>query len=102
MLNKEIQKITKIIKEKYKPKSIILFGSYAWGKPSEDSDIDLFLVMDSKLRRDERAAEVSELFSDRLFPLDIIVYTPKEFELSIKRGSFFVKEILAKGKVLYG
>jgi len=103
MLKKEmVTKIAKQIKLRFQPQKIVLFGSYAWGKPTEDSDIDLFLVMESKLRRDERAVQVSDLFPHRLFPLDVIVYTPAETDLSLKRGNPFIKEILSKGKVLYG
>ena len=103
MLKKEmVAEIADKIKSHFQPQKIILFGSYAWGKPTEDSDVDLFLVMESKLRRDERAVQISDLFPHRLFPLDVIVYTPAETELSLKRGSPFIKEILNKGKVLYG
>jgi predicted nucleotidyltransferase len=97
-----IIKIANKIKTQFHSQKIILFGSYAWGEPTEDSDIDLFLVMESNLRRDERAVQISDLFPYRLFALDVIVYTPEELELSLKRGNPFIKEILTKGKVLYG
>ncbi|PIU68081.1 MAG: nucleotidyltransferase domain-containing protein [Armatimonadetes bacterium CG07_land_8_20_14_0_80_40_9] len=97
-----IGKIVKEIKTRYQPQKIILFGSYGRGETTEDSDIDLFLIMESNLRRDERAREVLKIFSDRTFPIDIIVYTPKEVEQSLKRGNPFVREILGKGQVLYG
>lgn len=100
--NKKIKEIVNKIKSQFRPQKIILFGSYAWGKPSEDSDIDLFLIMESSLRRDERACQIQKIFADRTFPLDIIVYTPKEVEESLKRGNPFIKEILSKGGVLYG
>lgn len=103
MVQKEI--VTTLIdkiKMQFQPQKIILFGSYAWGEPTEDSDIDLFLIMDSNLRRDERARQVRKIFSDRTFPLDIIVYTPQEVQQSLARGNLFIKEILTKGGVLYG
>lgn len=103
MIRREI--ITEVvdkIKVKFQPQKIILFGSYAWGKPAEDSDIDLFLIMESHLRRDERSRMIQKIFSDRTFPLDIIVYTPKEIEDSLKRGNPFIKEILTKGALLHG
>lgn len=102
MTKKEIvRQIVNKIKAQFQPQKIILFGSYAWGKPTEDSDVDLFLIMESNLRRDERAVQISDLFPYRLFPLDVIVYTPEEIELSLKRGNPFTKEILTKGEVLY-
>lgn len=103
MTRKEIiTEIVNKIKTQFRPQKIILFGSYAWGKPTEDSDIDLFLIMESNLRRDERAVQVSDLFPYRLFALDVIVYTPEEIKLSLKRDNPFVKEILTRGRVLYG
>jgi len=103
MNQKEIVKeIVEKIKIQLHPTKIILFGSYAWGKPTEDSDIDLFIIMESNLRRDERSVQISDLFPHRLFPMDIIVYTPEEIELSLRRGNPFIKEILTRGKLLYG
>ncbi|MBI5701421.1 nucleotidyltransferase domain-containing protein [Candidatus Saganbacteria bacterium] len=90
------------IAAKLNPKKIILFGSHAWGKASGSSDLDLFIIAPSVLRRDERGVEVSKLFPDRLFPLDALVYTPEEVEQSLRRKNPFVKEILEKGKILYG
>ena len=97
-----VKEIVEKIKIQFHPQKIILFGSYAWGKPTEGSDIDLFIIMESNLRRDERAVQISDFFPYRLFTLDVIVYTPEELELSLKRGNPFIKEILTKGKVLFG
>jgi len=101
MAHKIVMEITDVIKKHFQPQKIILFGSYAWGKPTPDSDIDLFLIMNSKLRRDDRSVQISDLFPTRRFPMDIIVYTPEEVERSLERGNPFTKEILSKGKVLY-
>lgn len=96
-----IHRITSKIVSDLHPQKIILFGSRAWGKASKDSDIDIFVIADSSLRRDQRSIRISRLFPDRFFPLDVIVYTPDELEVSIKKGNPFVLEILDKGKVLY-
>ena len=95
--NSLITEIVKKINARFSPQKIIVFGSYAWGNPTEVSHIDLFLIMDSKLRRDERARQVQKIFPDRTFPLDIIVYTPHEVKKSLERGNPFIKEILEKG-----
>ena len=97
-----IKEVVQKIVQHFHPKKVILFGSCAHGKIGPDSDIDLFLIMKSNLRRDKRAIEVDNLFSDRLFPLDVLVYTPEEVELSLRRNNFFIKEILTQGKVFYG
>jgi len=92
-----VTEIVDKIKTQFNPQKIILFGSYAWGKPTDDSDIDLFLIMESNLRRDKRARQIQKAFSQRTFPLDIIVYTPKEVKQSLKRDNPFIREILRKG-----
>lgn len=99
----EIQRITKQIVKKYKPEKIILFGSYAWGKPTEDSDVDLFIVKNSKKKRWKREYELRlKLFGNKFPPLDLLIYTPKEVQKRINMyEDFFIKEILNKGKVLY-
>ena len=98
MTTKEIvSEIVSKIKNQFKPQKIILFGSYAWGNPTEDSDIDLFIIMESSLRRDKRALQVQKMFSQRTFPLDIIVYTPEEVKQSLERGNPFIREILNQG-----
>lgn len=96
-----IETITKKIVEHFNPQKIILFGSRAKGMIHQDSDVDLFIIMPSKLRRDNRSVEISKIFSERLFPMDILVYTPEEVKMSLKRNNPFIKGILKKGKVLY-
>lgn len=92
--------VNKIVKE-VKPDKVILFGSYSWGKPTSDSDLDLLIIKESTLRRDKRAMEIDKLFADRQFPLDVIVYTPEEVGQCVKLEGSFVKEILEHGEVLY-
>ena len=87
-------------KEKFTEK-ILLFGSYAKGTNFPDSDVDLFIVMNSSLRRDDRSREVSKLFPDRLFALDVVVFTPEEVAQSVQSKNSFITTILKEGKVLY-
>ncbi len=85
-----------------KPEKIILFGSYAEGNPTHDSDIDLLVITDGNSKEKYRA--ISMLLYPRQFPVDIIVKTPNEVEEALKGGkdnSFFIREIIKKGKVLY-
>jgi predicted nucleotidyltransferase len=96
-----IQQVTERIVRECHPHKIILFGSFAWGKPKCYSDLDLFVIMDSDLRRDRRAAKISQLFPHRRFPMDVIAYTPEEVQTSLKRGNPFIRDILEKGRVLY-
>jgi predicted nucleotidyltransferase len=89
---------------------IILFGSYAKGTATEDSDIDLIVILDSE--------EMSQLFKDRMarrrpvstalleineqYSMDIIVYTKAEFNYLRNKKDFFIQEIEETGKKLYG
>ena len=96
-----IQAVAKKIVQNFNPEKIILFGSLARGEMHQDSDLDLFIIMPSGLRRDNRSVEISKIFSERLFPMDILVYTPEEVNMSLRRSNPFVKEILEEGRVLY-
>lgn len=92
------------IKREYQPEKIILFGSYAWGKPTKHSDIDLFIIKDTTARGIDRAVEVRKILDEEnaMFPLDVLVYTPNEMKRRLEIGDDFVKDIIDKGKILYG
>lgn len=94
---KEIKKITDAIAKKYKPEKIILFGSYAWGKPTKDSDVDLFVVKETKNTR-KLAREIDDLLFPRLFPLDIIINTPIQVEERKKWVTFLLRIFSLKAK----
>lgn len=99
---KQIQKILKIIVEKYKPEKIILFGSYAYGYPSKDSDLDLLIVKDINLPRYKRAREIRKyLWGITDIPKDIIVYTQKEIDDWAEVKEAFITNIVKNGKILY-
>lgn len=83
------------------PDKIILFGSYAYGKPTVDSDIDLLVIMESDQRPIERTGAVSDLFAERHFGMDILVRTPEELAERLAMGDDFLREITSRGKVLY-
>jgi predicted nucleotidyltransferase len=103
-VSKTLPQAVKKIAETLKPEKIILFGSYAYGNPTPDSDVDLLIVMKTKGSYKENLHAVSMLLYPRPFPVDIIIKTPKEIEEAVKGGrdnSFFLREILKRGKVLY-
>lgn len=99
---KQINKILKIIIDKYQPEKIILFGSYAYGYTNKDSDLDLLIVKDSKLPRYKRAREIRKyLWGIADIPKDIIVYTQKEIDDWSEVKEAFITTIVKMGKVLY-
>lgn len=83
------------------PEKIVLFGSYAWGTPSPDSDVDLLVIMQTDQSSSERYLEVSRLLRPRPFPVDILVKTPAEIENALNSNDFFIQDILTQGQVLY-
>ena len=99
-----IQDILEKLVASYAPQKVILFGSYAYGEPDEDSDIDLLIVKDTDKRPIERWMEVKRLLRDRNRRISVspLVYTPKELEERLAIKDFFIQEVLEKGKVLYG
>lgn len=87
----------------YQPDKVILFGSYAYGRPHPDSDLDLLIVKESSERPLDRRMAVRQLLRQTNFqiPLTLIVLTPTEVDKRVKMGDQFLHEILSKGKVLY-
>jgi predicted nucleotidyltransferase len=87
------------IAERFHPDKIILFGSYAYGKPHEESDVDLLVIMRTKNAIDQ-SIRIKTAFK-RLFSLDLIVRTPWQIERGLKDDNWFLREIMEKGKILY-
>jgi predicted nucleotidyltransferase len=80
---------------------VILFGSYARGQPTENSDVDFLVVADSDLPPFKRSRGLYGLIKPHPFAMDILVYTPAEIEKESKCWLSFTSTILREGKVLY-
>lgn len=93
--------IARRIVKKVKPEKVILFGSYAYGKPTKDSDLDLFIIKNTKLPSSKRFGMVSDAVFPRFIPMDFIVRTPQEVNARLNCFDPFIKEVLNRGKVLY-
>jgi len=91
------------------PYKIILFGSYAYGTPTKNSDIDLYIVTnDDFIPKNWREKiniklKFSKLLRDlkQQYDIDLITHTKKMYEKFINSNSMFSKEI-QKGQVIYG
>ncbi|MCK4330544.1 nucleotidyltransferase domain-containing protein [candidate division WOR-3 bacterium] len=101
LFEKILKEIVAKIARHLDPDRIILFGSYAYGEPGKDSDLDLFIVMESNERPSKRRIMVNQLFWEREMAMDFIVKTPSEVKERLAIGDPFVKKIIKKGKVLY-
>ena len=97
----QLETLIKILVEQVQPEKVVLFGSYADGTATPESDIDLLVILESDLRRDHRQEAISQALRPRRVPIDILAYTPAEVQRCMQVPSSFVRHILATGKVLY-
>ena len=95
-----IDEVVRQIAEKFEPQKIILFGSYARGKPRPESDVDMLVIMETPLKEVEQAIEICQQI-DYKFGLDLIVRTPERLARRLKMGDWFLRDILEEGKVVY-
>src|SRR5215469_1542398 len=94
-----IRRFAREVAERFRPDKIILFGSYAYGTPHQDSDVDLLVVMPARNEIDQ--AVKIRLAIPAPFPMDLIVRTPQDLLWRLEEGDSFLREIVARGKVLY-
>lgn len=96
-----IQGVVDAIAENFSPDRIIVFGSYACGRPTRDSDLDLLIVMRTSLPRHKRAAPIRLLFRPTPCSMEILVYTPEEVEQWNGTLNHIITEAFRWGKVVY-
>lgn len=98
-----IREITRRVVAGYAPERIILFGSYAYGEPDDDSDIDLLIIKDTEEHFIDRLARVRRAAAGahRLIPFEPIVLTPEELDRRLRIGDQFFGEIVERGELLY-
>ena len=95
-----IEHTVRQIVEQFRPERIILFGSYAYGQPRPDSDVDLLVVMETPLKEIEQAVRICQAI-DYHYGLDLIVRTPATLARRLALGDPFLREVIEKGKVVY-
>lgn len=96
-----IKEIVQRIVAVTQPEKIILFGSYAYGRPAKISDVDILVIMKSDRPRYKRAVPIYKELAGLLIPKDILVYTPQEVEEWADVPQSFITTIIRKGKVVY-
>ncbi len=96
-----IKYVADTIVERFHPRRVILFGSQARGDAEPDSDLDVFVEMDTTLRPPERIVAIDSLFRLRSWPMDIVIYTPEESARMRQAKWSLLNTIEAEGKVLY-
>jgi predicted nucleotidyltransferase len=101
MYHEKIQQLAARIVEAERPEKIILFGSYARGTATQDSDVDMLVISRSALPRREREVRLTRQLFGSGVPYDVFVLTPEELEERLHNNAPFMREILSSGQVLY-
>jgi predicted nucleotidyltransferase len=94
-----IRRFAREVAERFHPDKIILFGSYAYGTPHADSDVDILVVMRARNQLDQ--AYKIRCAVSAPFPMDLLVCTPHNMKWRLAERESFLTEIVTKGKVLY-
>ena len=97
---RKIRRYALRVAERFKPRRIVLFGSYAYGEPNEDSDVDLLVVMRHRGATYSQATRI-RCAIEPPFALDLLVRSPEELKKRLKLGDYLLREIIERGKVLY-
>lgn len=97
----KIRAFSEAVGREFHPEKIVLFGSYACGRATEDSDVDLLVIMARTRDRGERMSVRIRQAIPRDFPLDLLVRTPSEVARRLRWGDPFMREVLENGKVIY-
>jgi len=88
--------------QEFRPEKIVLFGSYARGNPTEDSDVDVLVVM--PLTRGQRDVRQAAAIRERVrasFPMDVIVRSPQQIARRLAQGDGFIADVLRHGRLMY-
>jgi len=96
----DIQQLSEKIQREFKPDKIVLFGSYAWGTPRDDSDVDLLVILPYQGKAWRMASSIREQVQS-FFPLDILVRNTEQIQARLAINDSFLTDIMTKGKVVY-
>jgi predicted nucleotidyltransferase len=98
--HKKINAFVNEVARQFQPQRVVLFGSYAYGQPGADSDVDLLVIMPHEGHSAIHAAEIRKRIRAG-FPMDLIVRSPGEIQRRLAMNDFFITEIFQQGKTLY-
>ena len=95
-----IQSYCDAIAREFRPQRIVLFGSYAYGEPGADSDVDLMVIMPFRGNDLAKAIQIRSRF-DTPFPLDLVVRKPEFIEARLRERDMFIELVMTRGHVIY-
>ena len=96
----EIEELGRQIGREFRPERVVLFGSHAHGVPTDESDVDLLIILQFEGRSVDQSVQI-RLKLRPAFPVDLLVRTPEMVRERLALGDDFMREILDEGKVLY-
>ena len=94
-----IQQLTEQIAAEFRPDKIIMFGSYAYGNPTEFSE-DILVILPFAGKPVRKAIEIRSKIDPKI-PIDLIVRTPEQVKERLALNDWFIREIVEKGRTLY-
>jgi len=97
----DIQRYCDAIGAAFHPRRIVLFGSHAYGEPTEDSDVDLLVVMPGLRRAGRRTAILIREKLDADFPVGVLVRGEEEIARRVREKDLFTMHITSQGRVMY-
>jgi len=86
---------------RYRPERVYLFGSWARGEEDDLSDLDVVVIKRTSSPFFDRLREVLDLLPPGTSGIDVLVYTPEEFEAMRREGNAFAEMIVEEGKLIY-
>jgi predicted nucleotidyltransferase len=95
-----VQSYCDAVAQEFRPQKIILFGSYAYGKPTADSDVDLLVILPFHGNDVAKAIQIRSRF-DTPFPMDLLVRKPEFIATRLRERDMFVEEVMTQGRVMY-
>jgi len=96
----QIESLGNRIAHEFQAHKVILFGSYAYGHPNEDSDVDLLIVLPFVGKPVRKAIEIRSKMNPKI-PVELVVRTPEQLAERMANNDWFMQEIVGKGRVLY-
>ncbi len=100
LTRKDINDCALRVVKRFAPEKVILFGSYAYGTPGKNSDLDLLIILKHEGSPVKKASDIRMALPDEI-PVDILVRTPERIQERLAINDFFIREIMERGKVLY-
>jgi len=96
----QIEELGRQIGRVFRPQRVVLFGSHACGLATDESDVDLLVILQFEGRSVDQSVRIRMKLRPS-FPLDLLVRTPATVRKRLALGDDFMRRILEEGKVLY-